>query len=120
MHGNLQVDLNRCARNAGLSAPLGPGSRPEASQNPRASLQMGPYAQTNSVIVGCRDLLRCLVVVVPSVSAVGPQPRLYPGSRLAVTVRDEVIGVPPSYCVVGFEVAVGNHMMIVPLEECDL
>jgi len=72
------------------------------------------------VIIGFRDLLGCLVVVVPSVSAVGPQPGLYPGSRLAITVRDEVIGVPPCHCVVGFEVAIGDHMMIVPLKECDL
>ena len=52
--------------------------------------------------------------------AVGPQPGLNSGGRFAIAVGYEVIRVSSRHCVVGFEVAVRDYMMVVPLEQCDL
>ena len=50
-------------------------------------------------------------------STVGPQAGLHAGSRLAVAVGDEVVGVAPGHRVVALEVAVRHHVMVVALEQ---
>ncbi len=49
--------------------------------------------------------------------AVGAQARLNACGRLAVAVGDEVVGVAPRHGVVGLEVAVAHHVVVVALEQ---
>ena len=66
------------------------------------------------------DLLGGLVVGVPPMRPIWPQPRLDARGRLAVAVGYEVVRVSPCHCVVCLEVIVRHHMMIIPLEQSHL
>ena len=52
----------------------------------------------------CSDSLRALDVGVPAVGTIGPQPPLHPSSRLAVAIRNEIVGVAPRYGVIVLKV----------------
>ena len=49
--------------------------------------------------------------------AVGAQAGLHARGGLAVAVGDEVVGIPPRNGVVGLEVAVAHHVVVVALEQ---
>ncbi len=53
-------------------------------------------------------------------SPIGSEAGLHAGCGFAIAVRDEVVGIAPGHGMVGLEVEVRHHMMVVALEQRDL